>query len=233
MSWSPFRPSPPPSQIVIGIASSPSVGEVVEREVVGRGLRARAARADLLLVNELRIGRVRHVEELQDDAVEVGEVAVVVRVEADREQVLRVDAVHVRREAGDLELAEDRRARRLVEVDDEERIGLLERHDVAAVVVEAHGADVLAGRDLLDRRRRARGCRSRSRRGSTRRSRPSGSGTRPLRRRDAEVAVPLVHRELVEHVAGDDAAADVARLAAGSRRSGTCGSRSPRRRTDA
>ena len=34
----------------------------------------------------------------------------------------------------------------------------------------------------------------------------------PARGGHAQVAVPLVHRELVEHVAGHDAAADVARL---------------------
>src|SRR5207302_4533220 len=93
--------------------------EVVEREVIGRCLRARAARPDLLLEDELRIGRVLHVEKLQDDAVEVGEAAVVVRVEADREEVLRIDTVHVRREARDLELTEDLRLRRLIEVYDE------------------------------------------------------------------------------------------------------------------
>ena len=138
--------------------------------------------------------------------------AVVVRVEADREQVVRVDPVHVRREAGDLQLAEDRRLRGLVEVEDEERVGLLERDDVAAVVVEAHRADVLAGGDVLDRAD-AHEVAVRALGEDRDRALDLRVGHAPARRRDAQVAVPLVHRELVEHVPGDDAAADVTRVA--------------------
>src|SRR5206468_7878627 len=49
-----------------------SAREVIEREVIRGGLGARAARADFFFVNELRLCRVLHVEELQDDAVVVG-----------------------------------------------------------------------------------------------------------------------------------------------------------------
>ena len=92
-----------------------SVGEVVEREVVGCRRRAGAPCTELFLVQKTGLGGVRHVEELEKDAVEVGEVTVVVGVEPDGEEMGSVDPVQVRREAWDLELAEDDRVGRIVE----------------------------------------------------------------------------------------------------------------------
>ena len=65
------------------------------------------------------------------------------------EQVVGIDAVQVGGEARDLQLAEDPWLRWVVEVEDEQRVRLLERHDVAAVAVEAHGGDVFATRDAV------------------------------------------------------------------------------------
>src|SRR5262249_46833492 len=84
-----------------------SVVEVVEGEVVGGGFGARTARAYRFLVHELRLGGTGQVEELQDDAIEEGEVTVIICIETDREQMVGIDPVQVRREAGDLELAQN------------------------------------------------------------------------------------------------------------------------------
>jgi hypothetical protein len=100
-------------------------------------------------VGEPRLGRNGHVEDLEEDAGEIGEVPVVGGVVADREEVGLVHPVHVGREARNLELGENPGPRRVVEVDDEERVGLLEGDDVAAPAVEADRADVLPGGEVV------------------------------------------------------------------------------------
>src|SRR5690606_27754673 len=120
-----------------GEGEQAALAEVVEGEVVRGGLGARSARADLLPVQEPGPRRLGDVEELEEQPVEIGKPAAVVGVEADREQVAGVDALQVCGEAGDLQLAQEAGLIGGVQVEDEQRIGLLEGDDVAAIPVEA------------------------------------------------------------------------------------------------
>ena len=74
----------------------------------------------------------------------------VVRVVTDAEQPVLAERVQVFREAGDLQLPEDARVRRVGEIDREQRIHLPERHEIANVAVKAHGLHMLILRDVLD-----------------------------------------------------------------------------------
>ena len=82
----------------------------------------------------------------------------VVGLLADAEQQVLADRVQVGRVAGDLQLAEHARLRRVGEVDRVERVDLAERDDVAGVADEAHRVDALAlaePADAADLRQRA------------------------------------------------------------------------------
>ena len=85
-----------------------------------------------------------------------------VGVLADAEQQVVADRVQVRGVAGDLQLAEHARVRRVGEVERVERIDLAERDDVAGVADEAHRVDALALAEPADaadlRRARRRAC---------------------------------------------------------------------------
>ena len=181
--------------------------EVVERQVVGQRLRAGAPRADLVGERLLRGRRVRHVEDLEEHAVEVGEVTVVHGVVADREQMGVVEHVQVRREPRDLQLSRDARRRGVGEIEGVERVGLLERHHEGAVTVEAHGADVFRRRDVVHGAEAREGAALRG----EHRDRAVRAGARRAARRggDAEVALVLVQRELVQDAAFDQAARGV------------------------
>ncbi len=133
-----------------------------------------------------------------------------VGVLAHAQQPAVAHGVQVGRVAGDLQLAEQRRRRRVGQVDEEERVGLAERHDRREVAEVAHRVDLLGraqpleaadlgervpvGAERVDRRRGRLACHP---------LRIAGHGR-------AQDAVLLVQRELVEEGAGDGPGRDVA-----------------------
>ena len=118
-----------------------------ERVVVVLGLRRTSTRRGAAWCSSRGVGRVGDVEQrdLRAEPHALGG-----RVLADAEQLVLADRVQVGRVAEDLQLAAHARARRVGEVERVERIGLAERHDVAAVVDEAHRVDALAAAEAAD-----------------------------------------------------------------------------------
>ena len=133
----------------------------------------------------------------------------IVRVLADREQEVVAHGVDVAREPVDLELADDARPGGVTEIEREQRIGLTERDEVAFVPDHPARIDSLALRQPLQRTDRAELAAGRPHHEQVVATllavpRPVGGG-------DPEIAVVLAHRELVEELALDPAARDVAR----------------------
>ena len=95
----------------------------------------------------LRVRRIGHVEQRQlralDASVEVGTLA-------DADQQTLADRMQVRRVAGDLQLAAQRRRRGITEIDHVQRIGLAERDDVTLRAEESHGVDLLVRAEPID-----------------------------------------------------------------------------------
>ena len=118
-----------------------------ERVVVPLDGRARAALAELRLLQPRRLREVGDVEQRELQALDA---AVLVRLLADAEQQVVADRVQVGGVAGDLQLARDARLRRVGEVERVERVGLAERDDVADVADEADGVDPLAAAEPAD-----------------------------------------------------------------------------------
>src|SRR5687768_2483037 len=76
--------------------------------------------------------------------------AVVVTADADRQQIRFAERMDVRREAGDLELADELRRLVVAQVDGEQRVDVAERDDERFVLEEARAHDALALRDPAD-----------------------------------------------------------------------------------
>ena len=102
---------------------------------------------------ERRVGEPRRMPEVGDiEQRKLGAdgSALVVDLLPDPEQEVGADRVQVGRVAGDLELAEHARPRRVGEVDRVERVDPLERHDIGGRADEADRVDALAPTEVAD-----------------------------------------------------------------------------------
>ncbi len=151
------------------------------------------------LVHPAGGGRVRHVE---DGELGAGRHPFLGGVLPDAQEQTVADGVQVGRVAGDLQLPDDRRVGRVGQVDDVQRVGSPEGDDVADVAHEPHGEDRLplaqpAGPPQLDELVPLSGKGDDLALGRVTGPRGPGGGG------DAQDAVVLGHRELVEQPARD------------------------------
>jgi len=125
-------------------------GEIIKGLGVVVGFAVGAAGADDFLVHQLRIGGNGDVEDGQLDTLHPGELACVLGVFTDGQQVVFVHHLNVVGIAGDFEFADDGGIGWVGQVEGEKRVDAFEGDQKAAIADEAGGVDFFAGGNVFD-----------------------------------------------------------------------------------